>query len=102
MPCSAALPTPTITDMGVASPSAQGQAMISTVVALISMWVIRGSGPKLNQAMAATTAISMMVGTKTAETSSARRPMGGLLPWAFFTSATMRDRAVSLPTAVAR
>ena len=32
-PASAALPTPTITDMGVASPRAQGQAIMSTVVA---------------------------------------------------------------------
>ena len=32
-PASAALPTPTITDIGVARPSAQGQAIISTVVA---------------------------------------------------------------------
>ena len=35
-PASAPRPVPTIIDMGVASPSAQGQAMISTATALTS------------------------------------------------------------------
>ena len=80
MPYSAALPTPTITDMGVARPRAQGQAMISTVVAATIMCENGGCGPRLNQARAAATAISMMVGTNTADTRSARRPIGGLVP----------------------
>ena len=33
MPCSAALPVPTMIAVGVARPSAQGQAMISTAIA---------------------------------------------------------------------
>ncbi len=45
--------------------------MISTVVALISIWVRRGSGPKLNQASAEITAMIMIVGTNTADTWSA-------------------------------
>ena len=36
MPACAARPTPTMIDIGVASPSAQGQAMISTVTAATS------------------------------------------------------------------
>jgi hypothetical protein len=35
-PCVAALPVATITDIGVASPRAHGQAMISTATALMS------------------------------------------------------------------
>ena len=34
IPISAALPTPTIIEMGVAKPSAQGQAIIKTVMAV--------------------------------------------------------------------
>ena len=36
-------------DMGVASPSAQGQAMIRTETATISAWASRGSGPTVAQ-----------------------------------------------------
>ena len=49
MPYSAALPTPTITDMGVARPRAQGQAMISTVVAATIMCENGGCGPTCNE-----------------------------------------------------
>jgi regulation of enolase protein 1 (concanavalin A-like superfamily) len=35
-PCCAPLPTPTMMDIGVASPSAQGHAMMSTATAVMS------------------------------------------------------------------
>ena len=63
-PASAALPTPTITDIGVARPSAQGQAIINTVVADTIAKATAGSGPKFNQVRALATAIIMTTGTK--------------------------------------
>ena len=50
MPECAPRPTPTMIDIGVARPSAQGQAMISTVTAATSANVKRGSGPNIIQA----------------------------------------------------
>ena len=44
-PACAPRPTPTMIDIGVASPSAQGQAMISTLTAATRPNAIRGSGP---------------------------------------------------------
>ena len=38
-------PTATMIDIGVASPRAQGQAMIRTATALTSAWARRGCGP---------------------------------------------------------
>ncbi len=49
MPCSAALPTPVVSDIGVAIPSAQGHAMISVVTATMIAYAIAGLGPKSNQ-----------------------------------------------------
>ena len=51
-------------DIGVASPSAQGQAMIRTATALTSACAIRGSGPTRPQTMAVATAMAMTAGTK--------------------------------------
>ena len=48
-PCMAPRPVATMMDMGVARPSAQGQAMISTATALTSPKTQRGSGPKRPQ-----------------------------------------------------
>ena len=50
MPECAPRPTPTMIDIGVARPSAQGQAMISTVTAATRPKVKRGSGPNSAQA----------------------------------------------------
>ncbi len=75
-PCSAALPTPIMVEIGVARPRAQGQAMISTVVAVTSMWMTRGSAPKLNHAKAVSTAMIITAGTKMLDTLSANSPMG--------------------------
>ena len=48
IPCSAAFPMPTIMEIGVARPSAHGQAITSTVMAVTMLKAVRGSGPKLN------------------------------------------------------
>ena len=51
MPLSAPRPTPVVSDMGVAIPSAQGQAMMSVVTATIRPNTSRGSGPNVYQSM---------------------------------------------------
>ena len=48
-PISAPRPVPTMIEVGVASPIAQGQAMISTATALTSAKLSAGDGPKINQ-----------------------------------------------------
>ena len=63
MPDCAPRPTPTMIDIGVASPSAQGQAMISTVTAATSAKVKRGSGPNIIQAANASSAAAITAGT---------------------------------------
>ena len=63
-------------DMGVARPSAQGQAMIRTATATISAWASRGSGPTVAQTTNATTATTMTAGTNQAATRSAIRWIG--------------------------
>ncbi len=45
-PMVAPLPVATMMDMGVASPRAQGQAMMSTATALMTAWAMRGAGPR--------------------------------------------------------
>ncbi len=100
-PASAALPTPTITDIGVAKPKAQGQAMMRTVVNDTIANAIRGSGPKLSQSRALANAIIIMTGTKYAAILSAKRPIGGLEFCARFTNSTIRANAVSWPMPVA-
>ena len=51
-------------EMGVASPSAQGQAMMSTLTAAIRAWASCGAGPKTIQTMKAITATAITAGTK--------------------------------------
>ena len=51
-------------DIGVARPSAQGQAMMSTATALMSACAMRGSGPDEAHTMNVTTAIPTTIGTK--------------------------------------
>ena len=63
-PASAPRPVPTMMDIGVASPSAHGQAMMSTDTALMMAWAPRGSGPRTHQATAVTAAIASTAGTK--------------------------------------
>jgi hypothetical protein len=59
-------------DIGVARPSAQGQAMINTVTAATRPKVKRGSGPKMTQAAKARRAEASTAGTNQPETRSAR------------------------------
>ena len=73
MPAWAPRPTVTMIDIGVASPSAHGQAMMSTVTAATRPNANLGSGPKVAQAANATTAMTITAGTKTADTRSASR-----------------------------
>ncbi len=67
-PISAPRPMPTMIDMGVARPSAQGQAMMSTLTAATRPKPKRGSGPKIAQAANATSATAITSGTNQAET----------------------------------
>ena len=63
-PAVAPRPVPTMIDIGVASPSAHGHAMISTATALTSAWASRGSGPSVPQATALSSAAATTAGTK--------------------------------------
>ena len=72
-PASAPRPVPTMIDIGVARPSAHGQAMIRTATAFTSAWARRGSGPKSAQTTNVTTATSMTTGTNHAGHRSASR-----------------------------
>ena len=51
-------------DIGVARPSAQGQAMISTATALTRPWASAGGGPHSAQAKNVAIAIAITAGTK--------------------------------------
>ncbi|SSS39732.1 Uncharacterised protein [Acinetobacter baumannii] len=62
-PSSAPRPVPTIIEVGVASPIAQGQAIISTATAFTKPKVSAGSGPKIKQTKKVIAAISMTAGT---------------------------------------
>jgi len=64
MPCVAPLPVPTVMDIGVAKPSAHGQAMINTETAATSAKMNTGGGPKTTQAAKVQTAITITAGTK--------------------------------------
>ena len=67
-PACAPRPTPTMIDIGVARPSAQGQAMISTLTAATRPNAIRGSGPNQAQAPNATSATAITTGTNQPDT----------------------------------
>ncbi len=51
IPFSAPSPTPVVSDIGVAIPSAQGHAMMRVVTATFRAYTARGSGPKVYQTM---------------------------------------------------
>ena len=63
-PFSAPLPVPTMIEVGVARPSAQGQAMISTATVLSRARLKAGSGPTRNQTTKVTAAMPSTAGTK--------------------------------------
>ena len=102
IPASAPRPVPTMIAVGVARPIAHGQAMITTPMNAVSARVSRGSGPNANQATNVSAATTRTAGTNTSLIRSARRWIGALEPCARWTSSTIRARAVSRPTRVAR
>jgi hypothetical protein len=55
-------------EIGVANPSAQGHATISTDIAAISAWAKRGSGPSNTQLAKASIATAITAGTNHRET----------------------------------
>ena len=67
-------------EVGVASPMAQGQAMISTATALTSASLRPASGASVSQAKKVTSAMAMTAGTKYPVTRSTRDWMGSLAP----------------------
>ena len=93
-------PVPTSSAVGVASPSAHGQAMISTATAAVK--ANSADSPAPSQKPSVATARPMTIGTKMPETRSARRWTGALPDWASVTSRAIWASAVSLPTFVAR
>ena len=101
-PACAPRPIATVMDMGVARPSAQGQAMISVLTATTMACASRGSGPKIIQAIAASTATLTTAGTNQPETRSASPCTGARLRCASATVCTMRASSVSAPTWSAR
>ena len=80
IPDLAPLPVPTMIEVGVARPIAQGQAMISTATKLRSAKVRAGSGPNINQIKKVIVAMAITTGTNTALILSASRWMGALDP----------------------
>ena len=96
-PSWAPLPVPTIIDVGVANPMAQGQAITSTAMN-IRRAKGNGAAPIKYQASPANVAMTMTVGTKYRLILSARLAMGALDPWASRTILMMRARTVSWPT----
>ena len=89
-------------EVGVASPMAQGQAMISTATALTSAKPRAGLGPKTSQTRKVSAAASITAGTNHIVTRSTSAWIGSLPPCACSTSRMICDSMVSPPTAVAR
>ena len=102
MPFSAPFPMPTIMAVGVASPSAHGHAIISTVTIARSPCVTPFSPSRTAHRMNERRAIPIMTGTKTAAILSTSFWTGALLPCASWTIAIIFDRRVSVPTLSAR
>src|SRR5699024_9788769 len=100
-PISAALPEPAIIDVGVAKPSAHGQAI--TKIEIVGINAERKS-PGVTakyQIRNVTIAITTTIGTNTPEIRSAKRWISALEPCASSTTFTICANAVSLPTLVA-
>ena len=85
-------------DIGVARPSVQGQAMISTATALTNANPNEGAGPNAIQKPKVTNATNTTAGTKYPATTSARCCIGARLRCAAATIWTIRCSIVSLPT----
>ena len=92
-PISAPRPVPTMMEVGVAKPMAQGQAMISTATALTSAKDSAGDGPNTSQTRKVSTAASMTAGTNHSVTLSTTAWIGSLEPCA---CSTMRMICASM------
>ena len=83
--------------VGVASPSAQGQAITRTATNMVST-KDRSLPPTVHHRRAAARAMTMTAGTKYPATVSANLDMGAFLPWASSIMRMIFDSVVSLPT----
>ena len=83
-PSCAPRPVPTMSAVGVASPSAHGQAMMSTATAAVNAKLALSPVPSQNPRVAA--AITITIGTNTPDTRSASRWTGALPVCASVTS----------------
>ena len=101
-PLVAPKPSETVTDSGVASPSAHGQAMISTLTAVTSACASCGVGPNDTQMANVQMAMIITAGTKYRAILSASCCTGALVAWARATIAAICESTVSAPTWVAR
>ena len=99
-PYSAPLPVPTIIATGVANPSAHGQEITSTEIAVDS--ANSPVCPKISQTIAETAAMLITTGTNTPLILSASLAIGALELAACSTSAMIWESVVSLPTFCAR
>ena len=98
MPCFAATPVPAMMAVGVASPSAQGQAITSTATA--RMMAVSSPTPASHQPTKVSSAMPSTAGTNTALTWSTSRCTGALAACASSTSRMMCASTLSLPAAV--
>ena len=98
-PSCAPRPVPTKIAVGVASPSAHGQAMISTATAAVNAWAT--PWPTMRCPASVTSATSTTTGTKTCEILSTSRSTGALPACASRTSLPICASVVSAPTRVA-
>ena len=100
IPSSAPRPVATMIAVGVARPSAQGQAMTSTATARAT--ASPASAPPSSQPVSVSSASPSTAGTKTAETRSTRRWAADLPACASSTARSMWDSRVDSPTRSAR
>ena len=98
----AALPMPTISAVGVANPSAHGQAMTSTDTAERMAWGRRALPPQAYHNINVSTDRPSTAGTNTSAILSTTRCTGALLPCASCTIFIIWASIVSVPTCCAR
>src|SRR5512136_172359 len=108
MPCCAPRPVPTMTAVGIAKPSASGQAMTTTVIAKVSAQTVLSipdgmiKPPKKYQPKNVASPNTTAAATSHWAARSANLCEGALEFCAICTSLTICARAVSAPTFVAR
>ena len=96
MPSSAPRPTAATSAVGVARPSAHGQATTRTATAALQAEAAGRPAPSQNPRVATARAITH--GTKTAAIRSASRWAFALVAWAWVTTLVIWARSVSAPT----